>query len=123
MLLSSSTSSGMGEHTKYTLSTFRNAAASVSFFAKSAITVSVPGGAFVASAAERYIARCFALLFATSCKTAFPTFPLAPVTKIIEFLLNCPNRWRGCRETLRDAPLVQRNGITLLRPQEVRTFM
>src|SRR5882762_9121139 len=56
--------------------------------AKSASTVSIPVGALAASFAERYIALCLAPPRATSFNTALPTFPLAPVTKIMARLLN-----------------------------------
>src|SRR6266699_2642116 len=47
------------------------------------MTASVPAGALAASPLERYIARCFCPLRATSANTALPTVPLAPVIKII----------------------------------------
>src|SRR5438477_10210401 len=83
MLLSSCGRSGMGEHTRYTLSIPRKAAARLDLSAKSAITVSVPDGAFAASFLDLYIARCALPVRATSLKTVRPTVPLAPVIRIM----------------------------------------
>ena len=99
------------------LSTPRRAAGSVSFLAKSAITLSDPAAALFASSGERNIAQYLAPVFATCFKTSFPTVPLAPVTKIISFSRSSAGVHRLILLLI---PSSRKNAITVASAPEVR---
>src|SRR5215468_1682269 len=82
-LLSSSTSWGIGEQTRNTVSTPCRADCRLDLSAKSAITRGTPLGALRASSAPRYKALTGFPVFCTADNTSRPTVPEAPVTSIM----------------------------------------
>src|SRR5580704_7333710 len=100
-LLPNSTSCGIGEHTRYSTSTPSSAFRRLALSAKSAITVPLPAPDFLASPSFRYIALTGLPVFRTSCKTAPPTIPEAPVIRIINFPFLLFRQQRPAQYTLR----------------------
>src|SRR5439155_7112135 len=85
ILLSSSTSCGIGEQTTYKKFTPSSALPRLCLSAYSASTAWHPEGALAASSLDLYMARTLDSLRIASSKTALPTLPLAPVIRIIFF--------------------------------------